>query len=159
MVTRWMILLLLSSLTWAGPPTPPPKEKVQKFTGTAPVGAYLSSESSPGAGKTWLGIEGTRDQLAVNAEIELVGELSFDGGKTWPPECLPAPATVCHDHTQVMPPNTEYFMLKTQGHATNKEPLVGEYTTGRVMDAQTRFRGRMIVRGAEATGTIYLTWR
>jgi hypothetical protein len=157
MVKRWGIwLLLLSSLAWAGQPA---KEKVLKFSGTAPIGAYLSTESSPGNGKTWIGAEVTRDLLLPGAEVELVGEISWNSGVTWPPDCLPPPATVCHDHTQVMPPDTEYFRLTTHGDAVNKEPLVGEYTTGRVTDTQTRFRGRMIVRGAEATGTIYLTWR
>jgi hypothetical protein len=160
MVRRWAIwLILLSSLAWAGQPEKPVKEKVQKFSGTAPIGAYLSSESTPSVGKTWLGIEATRDLLLPGTEVELVGEISWNSGVTWPPDCLPAPATVCHDHTQVMPLNTEYFMLKTRGDPVNKEPLSGEYRPGRATDSQTRFRGRLIVRGAESTGTIYLTWR
>jgi hypothetical protein len=160
MVKRWGIwLLLLSSLAWAGQHSPPDREKTQVYSGVAPVGSYLSQPFSPGAGKTWLGMEATRDQLDPASEIELVGELSFDGGKTWPPDCLPAPATVCHDHTQTMPAQTQYFLVKTRGDVVNRDPLWGEYLLAEATDQQTRFRGRLIVRGSQAMGTVYLTWR
>jgi hypothetical protein len=151
-------VLLLSMEVWAGEHAPPGREKTQVYSGVAAVGSYLSQTLSPGAGKTRMGVEATRDQLAPESEVELVGELSFDGGKTWPPECLPAPATVCHDHTQLMPPQTQYFMIKTRGSA-DTDPAWGEYVLAQVTDQQTRFRGRMLVRNAPAMGTIYLTWR
>jgi hypothetical protein len=158
---NWLILLLIliAGVACAGEHHPHPgREKTQVYSGVAPVGSYLSQPFSPGAGKTWLGMEATRDQLDPASEVELVGELSFDAGKTWPPDCLPAPATVCHDHTQTIPPQTQYFMVKTRGQVGGG-PAWGEYLLAQVTDQQTRFRGRLIVRGAPAMGTVYLTWR
>jgi hypothetical protein len=161
-IALWLLIVFVALVVlvgWAGQSPHPGREKTQVYSGVAPVGSYLSQPFSPGAGKTWLGMEATRDELDPASEVELVGELSFDGGQTWPPDCLPAPATVCHDHTQTMPPQTQYFMVKTRGDAVNREPLWGEYLLAEVTDQQTRFRGRLIVRGSPSRGTVYLTWR
>jgi hypothetical protein len=157
---RGVLILLVAMVAWAGQPA---KEKTQVFTGTAPIGQYTSGIFSPGAGKTRLGVEIDQAQLTDPATaFELVGELSYDGGQTWPPACLPPPALWCHEATQPLPANTDWFWVRSRGDpslAGSSKPTSGEFSLGRVTDAQTRFRGRLTVRGADATGTVWLTWR
>jgi hypothetical protein len=154
--------LLLITSVWTGEVDAADRTLV--FSGLAPVGAYqrpanFSAGLATGSGKVAVGVEITRDELVSDAtEVELVGEISYDAGVSWPPDCLPAPATRCHDSSQSMPANADWFAIKTKRSASTLPAFI-EYTGRQATDANTRIRGRLIVRGADARGAVTITWR
>lgn len=162
------VCLTIAGIAGAGQPA---TTTTQELSGTAPVGAYtfpanFSAGRSPGADKTVVGLTMTHDQLTNPAtEVELIVELSYDGGVSWPPECVSAATCLCHDATQdaVMPAEATWCSIKTRGGTGRPNPSVT--TTGnqcywsRATDDNTRLRARLNVCGASATGTISSTWR
>lgn len=160
-----LCLLVISTLSWSGE-----LEKTQEASGTAPIGAYtfpanFSAGRATGSGKTHLGIEVTRDDLTNPATVvELVVEVSYDGGTSWPPDCLSTATCVCHNATQdeILPVEARVCSLKTQGSTTVFTPNVSAtecHWDNLVTDANTRMRARLNVCGASATGTVSVTWR
>jgi hypothetical protein len=161
---RWLWLILLCTAVAFAGPGGPKKDRVVVASGTAAIGAYtfpgnFTDGLAIRLGMDAVGIELTRDAFTnTTAEIELVVELSFNGGVTWPPPCLPPPATVCHDATQSMPEETGYQAIKT-----TSEPAAGLLTWAEMdlaepANATRRLRGRMIVRNASVTGEIRVLW-
>lgn len=139
---------------------------VIEASGTAPVGAYtfppnFTNGRAPGADFTTFGMAISTDQLTNPATlVELVVELSFDGGASWPQGCVNAAGCLCHHASQdaTRPPQSTFCAQTLKGGVYTK-PIHMECTFGRTTDANTRFRGRMNVCGAPATGTIVSTWR
>jgi hypothetical protein len=160
-----VLLLVATTSVWAG--------SAEEVSGTAPIGGYtfppaFSVGRPPGAGNNVLGIEITRQELTNPATlVELVIEVSYDGGTTWPPDCVSIPTCVCHDASQdeIMPVDTNWCSFKTRGgvalNMQGEEAITSsaECQWSRSTDNNTRMRARLNVCGASATGTVTLTWR
>lgn len=161
LLTKGVVVLAL--LLWVAGAS---ADKAQEATGTAPPGAYtfpanFSNGRAPAAGRSVLGIEITRGQLTNPAtQVELVVEVSWDRGTTWPPDCLPPPAVWCHDSTQQLPPNTDWMWIRTRGDPNVLPGSVSSQRVsfGRLTDNDTRVRERLRVVGAPATGTVSVIW-
>lgn len=160
-----LVWVLLVSLTWAA--------STEEISGTAPIGGYtfppnFTAGRPPGQGNTRMGVEITRQQLTnPDTIVELVVEVSYDAGASWPPECVSIPDCVCHNHSQdaIQPPQTNWCSFTTRGGVAldmqGQAAMVSsaECQWSRATDNSTRMRIRLNVCGAEASGTVTMTWR